>query len=253
MITGATDGIGLEYARQLAVRGKKLIIVGRNAEKLQRVEAELMEKYFAPQVKTLRMDFANDELDGYDKMRDEVQGLQVDILINNVGVGIDDTTVYHKVKPDLIWKQIHTNMTSAVIMNRMFLSQMEKRKTGIVINIASMAGRLPQGAHGVVYGQTKCFLIYLSRAMAQEYPNLIIQTVCPGIVLTKMVKPFERMEGFQTMAVSAPIYVDSVIRQIGVCGLTAGHWWHALQQAIVGSFPEPMFHKYMKDARKDWD
>ena len=246
LITGATDGIGLEYARQLARKGKKLIIVGRNAEKLKRAEAELKNEHNAPEVKCLQMDFSSDHLDAYDKMRAELEKLRIDILINNVGVAFSESKTYHKVDTELIWKQIQTNITSAIIMTRIVLPQMASRKKGVIVNLASMAARCPQGGRGIVYGQTKGFNLYFSQALAQEYSDLVVQTVCPGFVLTKMVKPFKKMDGFDQMAITTPVYVDSVIRQIGISEITAGHWWHAVQTLIINSLPQFVFDRTEK-------
>ncbi|KAL0395739.1 UNVERIFIED_CONTAM: Very-long-chain 3-oxoacyl-CoA reductase 1 [Sesamum calycinum] len=86
LITGPTDGIGKAFAFQLARKGLNLVLVGRNPDKLKEVSESIKSKYGSTQIKNVVVDFSGDLDDGVSRIKDAIQGLDIGVLINNVGV-----------------------------------------------------------------------------------------------------------------------------------------------------------------------
>ncbi|KAK5069244.1 hypothetical protein LTR16_009524, partial [Cryomyces antarcticus] len=89
VVTGASDGIGKEYATQLADKGFNIVLVSRTQSKLDTLARELESKYASVQTKTVAMDFAQNRDSDYDMLKRHIADLDISILINNVGLSHD--------------------------------------------------------------------------------------------------------------------------------------------------------------------
>ena len=119
VVTGATDGIGKEYVRQLAKRGFKVVLISRNAEKLKDVQEEI-EKDFGVETKVITYDFTR--FDGYTDIEEVVKHLDIGVLINNMGMGsMDYLVLFEERDTKRMTDMINANILSDVMMTRIVL------------------------------------------------------------------------------------------------------------------------------------
>ena len=182
LVTGASGGIGLEIARLLALRGTRLIITARSADKLVALAGEL-QVAGAPEVVVLPGDLS--DAGGVRALQDEIERRQlaVDILVNNAGFGgMGD---FASQDPREQVEMIHLNITALTALTRALLPGMLARRRGAILNVASTAGFQP-GPWLAVYYATKAYVVSLSEALRAELRGTGIQvvTLCPGPTAT---------------------------------------------------------------------
>ena len=182
LITGASAGLGAEFARQLASKGKNLILVARRTEPMEELARELVDK-FNVVVDIMQADLS--VVSATSKLFSDVceRGLQVDYLINNAG----------SIGPDLLvdrdWpaqqQYIELMMTSVAGMCHHFIPPMQERGFGRVLNVASVAG-LVSLSGDTSYGPTKAYLIALSKGLAATVrgQGVNVLALCPGFTHT---------------------------------------------------------------------
>jgi short-subunit dehydrogenase len=182
LITGASAGLGAEFARQLARKGKDLILVARRVEPMQQLAAELADE-FNVAVAIIQADLS--KADASANLFAEVnnRGMTVDYLVNNAGA----------VGPDLLtdrnWPKqqayIELMMTSVAGMCHHFIPPMQARGFGRVLNVASVAGHISL-AGDTSYGPTKAYLIALSKGLAATVGprGVNVLALCPGFTHT---------------------------------------------------------------------
>lgn len=182
LITGATSGIGLGCARKFAENGDRLILTGRNAEKLEAIRKELSEKG------TLVITFAFDVRDSQ-AARMAIESLpqewqQIDVLINNAGLALGLEPEYEGNLND--WEiMIDTNIKGLLNMTRLIVPQMVKRNSGHIINIGSVAGDAAY-AGGNVYCATKAAVKALTDGLRIDVADTAVRVtnLKPGLVET---------------------------------------------------------------------
>jgi short-subunit dehydrogenase len=196
LVTGASSGIGEELARVHAEHGGDLVIVARRRDRLEAMKAEL-EKTHGITVYVLAQDLT--QTDAPRRIFDELQsrGVAVDILINNAGLG------YLGLFNEQDWSRnedmIKINILALAALTRLFLPPMIERRSGRVLNIASMAGFVPGPNHAVYYA-SKAFVISLSEAIANELEGtgVTVTVLCPGPVDTEFTRRSE-MKGVRLL------------------------------------------------------
>ena len=178
LVTGASSGIGAQFARVLARKGCDLILVARSQDKLQDLADELGAKH---NVKThvIAQDLSEEWTAR--TVADEVQarGLRVDILINNAGIGTQGD--FEMLDTELLHRQVMLNVMAVMELTRAFLPAMIERRSGAIINVASVAAFLPLPTQAV-YGATKAFVLSWSEALWAENRErgVRVLALCPG-------------------------------------------------------------------------
>ncbi|XP_056662744.1 17-beta-hydroxysteroid dehydrogenase type 3 isoform X2 [Monodelphis domestica] len=174
VITGAGDGIGKAYAYELAKRGLNIVMISRTLEKLQAV-AKWIEKTTGSQVKVIQADFTKDDI--YENIKENLQGFEIGILVNNVGMLHNIFPCHFLSGPDKIQSLIHCNIFSVVKMTRLILRDMEKRQKGLVLNISSGVGRFPWPFYSI-YSSTKVVTPYSISTPMTRYlkPSIMTKT-----------------------------------------------------------------------------
>ena len=219
LITGASAGLGSEFARQLAAAGHGLILVARRAQPMETLAEELREKYGIA-VDIMTADMCDKSAPARLFAETQQRGLQVDYLINNAG----------SEGPDLInerdWAKhdayLRLMMTSVAAMCHEFVPGMIERGFGRVLNVASVAGLLTV-ANDYSYGPTKAYLVALSKALASTYKEhgIYVMALCPGFTHTD----FHASERLTIMKSNMPKFAwydaDVVIRE-GLAALEKG-------------------------------
>jgi 17beta-estradiol 17-dehydrogenase / very-long-chain 3-oxoacyl-CoA reductase len=156
LVTGPTDGIGKGFAFQLARAGLNLVLVGRNPEKLKDVSDLIQTKYGKTQIKNVVVDFAGDLSEGINRISDAIEGLDVGVLINNVGISYPYARFFHEVDEELLKNLIQVNIEGTTKVTQAVLPGMLKRKRGAIVNIGSGAAIvIPSDPLYAVYAATK--------------------------------------------------------------------------------------------------
>ena len=182
LITGATSGIGLACARKFAENGDRLILTGRNEQRLNEIKKELMEK--GTDVLTLTFDVRDHE-----KVAKYIQELPkewqaIDVLVNNAGLALGLEPEYEVNSDD--WEtMIDTNIKGLLTMTRLVVPGMVERNSGHIINVGSVAGDAAY-AGGSVYCATKAAVKALSDGLRIDVANTAIRVtnLKPGLVET---------------------------------------------------------------------
>ena len=181
LITGATSGIGLACARKFALNGDRLILTGRNEQRLAETKKELAEK---TEVLTLAFDVRDSEKAG--KLIGELpaEWQQIDVLVNNAGLALGLEPEYEG-NPDDWETMIDTNIKGLLTMTRLVVPGMVERDRGHVINVGSVAGDAAY-AGGNVYCATKAAVKALTDGLRIDVANTAIRVtnLKPGLVET---------------------------------------------------------------------
>eukprot|EP00794_Sanderia_malayensis_P016745 gene16745-18439_t len=242
VVTGATDGIGKGYAKQLARKGLNVVLISRSQEKLDAVAEEITEAYDV-EIKTIAFDFG--AVDGYEAIENELKDMNIGILVNNVGTNFEHPEFFTSVKIEVMEKILNVNMLSAIKMTHMILPGMVARKKGILIHVASASAYKPVPLLSV-YSASKAFVDFLARSIQVEYKDkgIISQSVLPMFVATNMAKMRP------SLTVPHPeSYARQALETVGVSDRTNGYWTHFLQSMFVGFLPTSAIMKNMKKIR----
>lgn len=194
LITGASSGIGKEFALYHAKQGGDLVIVARNSTSLQKLKEQIEDTYKV-NVTVITQDLS--EPGGPQKIFEQTNaaGLQIDILINNAGFGGHGK--FHERPLDQDLNMMQVNMFALVSLTHLYMQGMVQRKNGKILNLASTAALLP-GPLQAVYYATKAFVLSFSQAIAQELDGtgVSVTALCPGPVATKFVSS-AKLEGVE--------------------------------------------------------
>jgi short-subunit dehydrogenase len=194
LITGATSGIGAEFARQLAAQGNDLILVARDRERLAEAAAALAER-FGVDVDVIDADLSEDDelADLEDRLRQREH--PVDLLVNNAGFGL--RTHFEASSVDDEQRLLDVLVTAPMRLCHAALTQMLPRGRGTIINVASVAGFTPRGS----YGAAKAWILSFSRWANLHYRSrgVTVTALAPGLVRTE----FHRRMGVRAAGVPA--------------------------------------------------
>jgi short-subunit dehydrogenase len=182
LVTGASAGLGVEFARQLAAEGLNLVLVARRKEKLDHVANELRQAH-GVEVTTAEADLSDPRAPHALFEFTQSANLEIDYLINNAGSAGPHLLEEPTWAPQAEFLELM--MISVAHMCHHFIPPMRERGFGRVINVSSMAGRLarPAGAH---YGPSKAYVIALTEELALTLANtgVNVSTLCPGFTHT---------------------------------------------------------------------
>ncbi|WP_166871113.1 SDR family oxidoreductase [Salinibacterium sp. ZJ450] len=180
LITGATAGIGAEFARQLAARGFDLVLVARDRERLDRVATDLAER-FRIDVEVIDAELADAGGLADVEARAADQTRPIDLLVNNAGYGLKGDFEANDV--DQEQRLLAVLVTAPMRLTHAALTQMLPRRRGTVINVASIAAFTPRGT----YGAAKAWVVSFSRWANLHYRKhgVTVTALAPGLVRTE--------------------------------------------------------------------
>ena len=182
LITGASSGLGKEFAKIHASKGDNLVLVARSKDKLESLKFDL-EKQFSVSVYVIVKDLSDQYAPKavYEQLK--IQKIKVDYLINNAGFG--DFGLFAETNWEKQLEMINLNITCLTYLTRLFLPDMIQNKFGKILNVASTAAFQP-GPTMSVYFATKAFVLSFSEAIANELKGtgVTVTALCPGATET---------------------------------------------------------------------
>jgi len=220
LVTGASTGIGYELAHILAADGFAVALVARDEVRLQKLAAELKQKY-AVETKVIAADLAKPETPQqvFDQLQRE--NFPVSVLINNAGSGVYGAFAETELDRDVA--VLRLNMESLVVLTKLFLKPMLARREGKILNVASVAAYQPDPLLGI-YGATKAFVLSFSAALNIELKEtgVTVTALCPGTTTTEFHKRagLDR-SGLLRHGMMKPMSAPEVA-EIGYCALMRG-------------------------------
>ncbi len=206
LITGASEGLGVEFARIAAKEGRNLILTARSKDKLDALANQLRSE--TVDVVVIPADLG--DLAEADRLWAEAtQDRQIDVLVNNAGLG------YHGPFVDgQGWSRelasINVNMLSLTRLMKLAIPHMQAQPKGRILNVASVAGFQP-GPNMAVYHATKAYVLSLSEAVAEELRggNVTVTALCPGATATNFFDEAD-MHGVRLLKMAKPMKAHAV-------------------------------------------
>ncbi|XP_064462912.1 inactive hydroxysteroid dehydrogenase-like protein 1 [Ornithodoros turicata] len=237
VVTGGTDGIGKQYARELARRGLNIILVSRNMDKLKTTAQEL-EDEFRVRTCVIQADLSKGR-EIYNDIGRQLQGKEIGILVNNAGVMYDSPSLFLNVPEQKLVESVNINMMAVMMMTYLILPQMVQRKKGIVVNVSSISAFYPLPLMAV-YSASKVFVDWFSMALDYEYKDkgIIVQSLIPSYISTKLVRFSNFLSTPSIVVPDAETFVRSSLHTIGVSKRTTGFWSHGLQYWMYEHVPQ---------------
>ncbi|MBR6020423.1 MAG: SDR family oxidoreductase [Lachnospiraceae bacterium] len=180
VITGASSGIGREFAKALAAKGCRLIMVARREDRMRELAGEL-----GVPCEVLPADLTREE--ECNRVIETIAGQKASVLINCAGFGLLGATVEHTLEEEL--NMIDLNVRAVHILTRRFLDLRKDEGTGAILNVASCAGLLPAGPYLNTYYATKAYVASFTQGLALELKDMktgiYVGALCPGPVYTE--------------------------------------------------------------------
>ena len=210
LITGASSGLGREFARQLAGRARSLVLVARREQRLSELRGELTQHH-----PNLVVHIRETDLADLAQLKELVAWLErekinVDLLINNAGLG--DSGPFATSNPKRNEQMMLVNMVALTSLTRHLLPQMIARKRGGILNVSSSAGFLPIPGFAV-YAASKAYVTSFSEALRTELrgTGVSVCALCPGPVHTEFQEVAKRPGGQPD---SGPEFVYVSVEQV---------------------------------------
>lgn len=239
LVTGASAGLGVEFARQLSKRGYRLVLAARRKERLEELAKEL------GKARAVAIDLSKSNAVGKLMADVEANGETVDLLVNNAGFGLIGRFAELDSKRER--QMIDLNVGALTELCRAVAPAMIERRSGAILNVASTAAFQP-GPKMAVYFATKAFVLSLSEALHEELKphGIKVSCLCPGPTRTEFgeVAGFGGNGLFDRVAMSA----DKVV-ETGLAGLDANRavvvagWLNKIGAASTRFAPRPVVRK----------
>ena len=183
-ITGASSGIGREFARRYAKMGCRLILTARRADRLEALAEELRQAH-GTVCRILTADLAREK--ECTRLCKELEGETLDIFINNAGFGVCGS--YLETDAAKEEEMVRVNVEAMARLFRFAVRKMQAAGGGTILNVASSAGLLPGGPYMAGYYASKAYVASLTRGVAEElrqmHSPVYVCALCPGPVDTE--------------------------------------------------------------------
>lgn len=234
VVTGASDGIGKEFAFQLAKAGFNILLVARNKVLLQEAASDIVKKYPGVSADTHSIDFAQGDEGAYQSLTEALKERDIGVLVNNVGKSHAMPAYLVDTPEDEMKDIVQINVNATLRVTHAVLPGMVQRKRGLILNIGSFAGAIPSPMLAT-YSGTKAFLATFTSALAEEVRshNITVEHVNTYFVVSKLSK----IRKASALIPQPGPYVRSVLSKIdlpcgagysGRPGTSTPYWSHAL-------------------------
>lgn len=236
LVTGASSGIGREFAQSLARSGVDLILVARSAEALTAIAAELSARH-SIRAEAVVADLSREHSPEAVMERIHELGMTVDVLVNNAGFATQGR--FADLPAGLDHRQVMVNVVAVLDLARAVLPSMIERHCGAVVNVASI-GAFQPAPRLAVYAASKAFVLSFSTALTAELrgTGVRVLALCPGPVHTN----FFEVLGSRDAAIGQVLPVGRVV-EAALAGLRTGRvmvvpgWRNRMQVGLVRLLP----------------
>ncbi|CCL99871.1 uncharacterized protein FIBRA_01896 [Fibroporia radiculosa] len=244
VVTGASEGIGKEFALQLAKKGFNVLVSARNADALQTLVNEI-ESSAPPnknvQAKAIVMDFSklSDESE-WKRFEGALEGLDIGVLVNNVGKSHRAPIYFTEASTQEIEDILTINVNATVRVTKMVLPGMVNRKRGLILNMGSFSGTGIASPMLATYAGTKSFLSTFTSSLAEEVKHKGIDVQCLNTYFV-----VSNMSQIRKSSITAPTpknYVRAVLQKVGLaCGalwtgrpnVSTPYWSHGILDYLM--------------------
>ncbi|KAL4062644.1 hypothetical protein J3A83DRAFT_4478615 [Scleroderma citrinum] len=235
VVTGASDGLGKEFALQLASAGFNILLVARNQAMLSDVADEIARRTEGrAESKIYLIDFVRNDPNTLNGLEILLRSLDVGVLVNNVGLSYSLMSYFVESREQENDDIITVNINAMLRVTRAILPGMVQSKRGLILNIGSFAGLIPTPLLAI-YSGSKAFVSTFTSALAEEVKkhNIIVQYLNTYYVVTKM----SNIRKSSFMVPMPDVYVHAALSKIGLaCGAAmtdspntlTPYWSHAL-------------------------
>lgn len=219
VVTGATDGIGREFALQLSRKGFNILLVSRSPEKLGSVAAEIEAATPGVRTKTQAIDFALGDERQYESLQHTVEDLNIGVLVNNVGKSHNMPVTFAETTEEEMEDIIEINVVSVLRVSRMIIPGMVERKKGLVLNLGSFAGQVTTPMLAT-YAGSKAFLSGWSQALGEELKRSKVDVRLLNTYF--VVSNLSKIRRSSAMIPTPKQYVKQVLKTLGSQGGAVG-------------------------------
>ncbi|KAG9515291.1 NAD(P)-binding protein, partial [Aureobasidium melanogenum] len=244
VVTGASDGIGKEYALQLAAKGFNIVLVSRTKSKLETLASEIQSKYTSVSTRTLAMDFSQNLDSDFEALKALVSDLDVSILINNVGLSHEMPVPFVQTPEKELKDIITINCMGTLRVTQIVAPGMVQRRRGLILTMASFGGILPTPLLAT-YSGSKAFLQQWSSALGSELkPHGVHVQLVQSYLVTSAMSKIKR----SSATIPNPKqFVRAALGKIGRSGGAQGiaytstpYWSHGIMHWALGTFTGTM-------------
>ncbi len=218
LVTGASAGIGREFARQLAGRAGSLVLVARRLDRLEELREELTKRDPNLHVHCRAVDLSNGrEIEEFYAWLEQ-EKIEIDFLINNAGLG--DRGSFATAAPQRLREMLAVNIVALTQLTRALLPGMISKKRGAILNVSSSAGFLPIRKMAA-YAASKAYVTSLSEALRGEVrkDGVVVSALCPGPVTTEFSEVAQRPSGKRETP--SPGFMHVPVEDVARAGLSA--------------------------------
>ena len=250
LITGASDGIGKEFASQLARQGYNVLLVSRTESKLQGLASEITSHNAGSRAETLAMDFAADDPKDYERLKGFVEGKDISILINNVGKSHDIPVPFVQTPEAEMEDIITINCIATLRVTQLVLPRMISARRGLILTMGSFGGAMPTPLLAT-YSGSKAFLQQWSTAVGAEVARYGIRSeLVQSYLVTSSMSKIRR----SSVLIPTPkVFVASTLSRIGRSGgsqawayTSSPYWAHGLMLWALSTFLGLMNHVILR-------
>jgi hypothetical protein len=218
LITGASAGIGREFACQLAGRAGALVLVARRLDRLEELRGELTKKYPNLNVHCRAVDLSQpSEIEELCRWLNR-EGIAIDFLVNNAGLG--DRGPFATGEPERLSQMLMVNVVALTLLTRAMLPAMIEKKRGAILNVSSSAGFLPIRKMAV-YAASKSYVTSFSDSIRGEVrkQGIAVTALCPGPVDTEFSSVARR--SIEKQPYPSPSFMHVDVSNVVRAGLSA--------------------------------
>lgn len=241
LVTGASSGLGVDFARELARRGCKLVVVARREDRLKQLQQELKAAH-GTEVTVVTLDLSQPEAPRalHDLMRQ--QKLTVDILVNNAGFGLFGRDM--DLPPRRANEMLQLDVVALTQLTQAFAKDMVQRGSGYILQIASTGAFQPSPTYAS-YGAAKAYVLNYSHALNYELRGSGVSStvICPGVTATEFLDVSGQKRNWfhnATMMTSPEVAGIGIRAMLARRYLVVPGWFNALSAFFTRLTPRPV-------------
>jgi len=250
LITGASAGLGLEFAKQLAAKGIDLVLSARRLDRLEAL-AETLSAEHKVKVSCFALDLSLPDAVDQLEAAMSAQRWRFDWVVNNAGYGLTGTFSSRTWEEHQAFLRVLLEVPTR--LTHLVLPRMQKRGYGRVVNVASLAGLVPSTAGHTLYGAVKSYLVRFSQSLAQELEGsgVNVSALCPGFTYTE----FHDVNATRAKVSRLPRFMWQDAETVVRCGIQAVEQgevicvpgrWNQFVRAVTKALPEQLALRLVK-------